>query len=1062
MIRFLVKKGAVVFTFSVLIILAGVMSYIQLPRESSPEIKQPYVFVTTVYPGVGAKEVENLVTRIVEEEIDGTEGLLEVSSSSQQSLSHIFTKFASNVSVETALRKIQERVDRAVPRLPEDAEAPAVNELSTSSFPIFTFALSHPDGLKLIDQTSRELRDEIRRVKGVLDVKIAGNLEKEVSIELDPVKLDHYGLTLNEVSRAIQLANISIPGGILKNDSRNYSISVNSEIQDPLQFEDVIVHSGPVSVPLRELGEVSFTYAKKQTYSRFNGVPAITLSLTKRAGENIIDVVDNARQLIESSKEDFPAGTQVHFSYDESDYIRQIIADLENNMLTGFILVMLVTIFFLGFVNSFFVSLAIPFSMLLAFTVLDFLGITLNMVVLFSLILALGMLVDNGIVIVENIFRHGAMGKNKWQAAVDGSKEVAAPIISSTLTTCLAFFPIMFMPDVMGDFMAYVPITVIVVLGASLLVALTINPVFCSRFMHIKESNRRKMTEGGGVFGALQKRYEKVLVKAVHNSWKILAVGFAMVAIGIVLYNFYGKEWVFFISSDPSDAVVNIEMPQGTPLDKTDDYVSSVEQIVSAVPASLDNSQATAGRDGGGGVFSGSGEEYHKGNVRLSFKSYNEREIKGRTAVDSLRKRLKSFVGAQIKVVEQEMGPPSGHDVSFDIIGKDYALLGTYTDSVLSVLNRYPQFRLVETDYEAAKPEVAVTVDRTKAAYHGLSVQSIAATIRNAINGSVIGKFRLQEDEYDIVLRYNDENRSAIADLERLYIVDNNGVRVPLSQLASVRSGADVGVIKRRNLQRSVGIWADFRPDVQNKEEIKREIDSMVQAINFPQGYRLDEGAGFEMRKSSTEFLGKAFLIALFLIAMVLVAQFNGLGQPFIIMISVFLSLGGVFWGYLLSGNPFVIIMSGIGCISLAGIAVNNCIVLVDYTNLLIKEGMHYMDAIVTAGKTRLRPVLLTAITTVLGLLPMAFGISIDIHPGTFGIQMGSEISEFWEAFAWAIVYGLSFTTVMTLIMVPCMLSIYFKWFSPKKSSGAGDDFLSTDSGVPEGKTVSNTANIAS
>ncbi len=1047
MIRFLVNKGAAVFTFSVLIIIAGVLSYIKLPRESSPEIKQPYVFVTTVYPGVGAKEVESLVTKVIEDEIDGLEGLLEVSSSSQQSLSFIFTKFSSDVSVENALRKIQERVDRATPRLPADAESPSVQELSTSSFPIFIFALSNPNGLEVIDQSAKDLQDELRRIPGVLDVEIAGNLEKEVSIELDPVKLDHYGLSLSDVSMAVQFANISIPGGILKSDERNYSISVNSEIRDPRQFEDVVVKSGPVKVPLRELGKVSFTYVKQKTYSRFNGAPAITLSLTKRSRENIIKIVDEARALIEKRQADLPAGTKVHYSFDESKYIRQIISDLENNMFTGFILVMIVTIFFLGFVNSFFVSLAIPFSMLLSFIILDYMGITLNMVVLFSLILALGMLVDNGIVIVENIFRHGAMGKSQWQAAIDGSKEVAGPIISSTLTTCLAFFPIMFMPDVMGDFMAYVPITVIVVLGASLLVALSINPVFCSRFMHISEENRKKMIDGGGFFGTIQKWYGAVVTGAINRAWLVLTGGIIIILSGIVLYGMYGKEWIFFASSDPSDAIVNIELPQGTPLDQTDEYIKSIENMVKDVPASMDNIQATTGRAGDGGIFSGTGEEYHKGSVRLAYKSFNERTIKSRTATDSLRQRLEGFPGAKIKVTEQESGPPSGHDVSYDLIGPDYALLGAYADSLLSILNRYPEFKTVETDFEAAKPEVAVTVDRTRAAFYGLSVQEIAGTIRNAINGSTIGKFRQGEDEYDIVLRYTDERRSAIADLERLFIVDGNGTRIPLNQLATITSGSSVGVIKRRNLQRSVGIWADFQPNTQSKKIIQAQIDSAVTALNLPQGYRIGQGAGFEMRKGATDFLLQAFIIALFLIAIVLVAQFNGVGQPLIILFSVFMSLGGVFWGYLLSGKAFVVIMSGIGCISLAGVAVNNCIVLVDYTNLLIREGLSCRDAVIMAGKTRLRPVLLTAITTVLGLLPMAFGVSIDLHPTTFGVQVGSEIADFWAAFAWAVVYGLSFTTVMTLVMVPCMLSIYFKWFPPKKDKQDDkEDFLSTNS----------------
>ena len=1031
MIQFLVKKGAAVFTLSALIIIAGVLSYIRLPRESSPEIKQPYVFITTVYPGVAAKDVENLVTRVIEDEIDGLEGLLEISSSSQQSLSFIFTKFTSNIKVETALRRIQERVDRARSLLPNDIEEPQVQELSTSSFPILIVSLSHPEGLEVIDNAAEDLQKELRRVKGVLDVEIAGNLEKEVSVELDPVKLDHYGLTIDDVSMAIRFANVAIPGGIMKSKSRNYSISVNSEIRDPKQFEDIIVKSGPVRVRLRELGTVNFTYAEQKTFSRFNGAPAITLSLTKRSRENIIKMVDRTREMIDRKSNELPRGTRINYAYDESKYIRTIISDLENNMLTGFILVMVVTIFFLGTLNSLFVSLAIPFSMLLSFAVLDIMGVTLNMVVLFSLILALGMLVDNGIVIVENIFRHASMGKAKVQAAIDGSKEVAMPIVSSTITTCLAFFPIIYMPDVMGDFMKYVPITVIVVLSCSLIVALSINPVFCSKFLSVSEKNRKKMTEGSSFFGKLQRVYESIIRKTIAHPVIVLFGCFIIVVAGIVMYSKYGKEPVFFSNADPTDAIISVELPQGTPIEKTDTFIRSIEELVPSVPASLDNSQATTGRDGSGEMFSGMGEEYHKGYVRMSFKSFAERKIKGRTTIDSLKSRLKDFVGARIDVREQENGPPSGHDISYDIIGDDYSVLGQYADSILNVLRQYHELKLVETDFESAKPEVSIDVDRLKAAHYGLTVQEIAATVRNAINGSTIGKFRQGEDEYDIVVRYRTESRNALEDIERLHIVDSDGNRIALREIAQITAGSSVGIIKRRNLQRSVGIWADFKPDIQNKQQIQMQADSLIRRISFPLGYRVDDGAGFEMRKEATEFLMQAFIIALFLIAVVLVAQFNSIGQTFIILFSVFLSLGGVFWGYVLTGKVFVVIMSGIGCIALAGVVVNNCIVLVDYTNLLVKRGIVPNIAIVEAGKTRLRPVLLTAITTVLGLLPMAFGVSIDLHPGTFGIQMGSEMSEFWEAFAWAMVFGLSFATVMTLVMVPCMLTLYFKLFPP-------------------------------
>jgi len=1036
MIRFLVNKAAMVFTFSALIVVAGIMSYISLPRESAPEIKQPYVFISTAYPGVSAKDVENLVTRVLEDEINGVDGLLEISSSSQQGLSFIYTEFASDISVETALRRVQQRVDRARPLLPQDVEEPTVQELSSSSFPILIISLSHQDGLAIIDNTAEDLEEELRRVQGVLDVEIAGNLERKVIIEIDPVKLSYYNLSIDDVSRAVQTANAAIPGGILKSQARTYSIAINSEIRTPEQFENIMVQSGDISVPLNKTGTVSFTYDEPETYSRFNGKPAITLSLTKRSGQNIIRIVDQVKALIDSLQTGFPKGTTVNYVYDESNDIRLIISDLENNMFSGFLLVLLVTIIFLGFVNSLFVSLAIPFSMLLSFTVLQMMGITLNMVVLFSLILALGMLVDNGIVIVENIFRHGTMGKSQRDAAIDGTSEVAAPVITSTLTTCLAFFPIIYMPDVMGDFMAYIPITVIVVLSSSLFVALTINPVFCSRFLKVSDSRHSsRMTGGGRLYNWMMDRYDRWLHKSLERNSLVLLIAFTIVILGFVLYLLFGKETIFFPSPDPTEIVITVEMPQGTPLEKTDSVIQVVERTAQKVPASLKNIQTTSGRSGKDDIFSGIGEEYNQGFVRLTLKEFKQREIKGKTTIAALKKEFSGFNGAYIEIREREAGPPSGHDISFDVIGDDYSILGMYADSILTILRNYPQLKLIETDFEAAKPELNITIDRKRAAFYNLSVQNIASTIRTAINGSVISEYRAGEDQYDIVLRYTPSYRNSVSDVQRIYVVDNEGVKIPLTAVAQVDSRSAVGIIRRRNFQRSVGVWADFFEDFQDKKNIEAQVDSLVYNMNLPIGYRIGTGEGFEMREEATTFLLQAFLIALFLILVVLVAQFNSIIQPLIIMISVFLSIGGVLWGYFLSGQVFVVIMSGIGCIALAGVAVNNCIVLVDYTNKRIAAGDPPMKAIINASKTRFRPVILTAATTVLGLIPMAFGVSLDIHPSSFGIQFGSEMSDFWTAFAWAMIYGLSFATIMTLIMVPCMLSIYFKW-SKGKSIG--------------------------
>ncbi len=1027
MIGFFVRKHAAVFSFVLLIIIVGTMAYLQLPRESSPEIKQPYIFVTTVYPGVSAKDIENLVTRPLEEEIEGLEGIRQMTSTSQQSLSFVMVEFTSDISVEIALRKVRERVDVAKTQLPDDVEEPAVQELSSSSWPILVVNLTHPDGLEVIDQAAQDVEERLKRIKGVLEVELAGNLEREVAIELDPSKLENYEFSLNDVIGAIQSEHVTIPGGLLKTDAKNYTIAVTGEIKKDEAFGEIMIKSGGVQVPLSELGIVRFTWAEPETYSRLNGLPSISLSVSKRAGENIVDIVDEAKKRMESIVPELPEGTEIVYSQDQSVYIRDMVRDLENNIFSGLVLVLVVTFFFLGSVNALFVSLAIPLSMLISFFVLQLMGITLNMVVLFSLVLALGMLVDNGIVVVENIFRHASLGKPRMQAAIDGTREVAMPVVASTLTTCLAFFPIIFMPGVMGDFMSFVPKTVIVVLSSSLVVALTINPVFCSRFLKISEENRKKIMEGSGFFHKFQGRYEDVAEFAVRHPISTTLGMLLVVVIGFAVYFSAGKEPLFFPSLDPSDASITLEAPQGTPLEVTDSLVRVVEEILPRVPGSVDNYQVTSGR--GTGRFSG-GQEYNKGNVQIAFVPFVEREIQGQTTLDSLRNRLKDFTGADVVIEAREGGPPTGNPISYRIVGTDYQVMGTIADSIVGILKEYPQLEQIDTDYEPAKPEMEISIDRKKAAYYGLSTSQIAQTVRTAMHGAVVGKYRKAEDEFDISVRLQDPYRNSIRDLSGLQIITRDGERIPLASLANLEAQSSVGTIRRMDLQRAVEVWADFKDDVQNKGPIKEAIAERVHALSIPSDYVLEAGEGERFRSEATDYLGQAFLIALFLIFIVLIAQFNSLMQPIIIMVSVLLSFGGVFWGYFLTGQTFVIIMSGIGCIALAGVVVNNGIVLIDYTHILIRDGHPWQIAITEAAKTRLRPVLLTAITTVLGMLPMALGVSFDFHD--FSIQVGSMSSQMWEPFAWAIIYGLTFATVTTLVIVPALLALNFKIAPPK------------------------------
>lgn len=1021
--KFIVNRWQAVFVFAFLIIVMGLVSYTQLPRESAPEVKQPKIFVNTMYLGVAAADIEQLVTKRIEEEIEGTEGVKDIKSTSKLGLSAIEVDFNSDVEVEIALRRIREKVDVAKAELPADAEEPIVKELNFSDQPIFIAVLSNPGGLEIIEKTAEHLEESFKRVPGVLDVNVAGKLEKEVAITIDPARMKHYGLNFGDISKAISEEHKTIPGGELKSNATQFVLSVTGEIKDPQRFEDILITNKSKQFRLGDFAQVEFTYKDPETISRINSTPSISLSVTKRSGENLLRIVDEIKAIMEEEKANFPDGTEFQYSFDESKNIRNMVSDLENNILSGLVLVFAVTFFFLGFYNALFVGLAIPFSMLISFFILQAAGITLNMVVLFSLVLALGMLVDNGIVIVENIYRHTTLGKNVVQSSIDGTKEVAMPIIASTATTILAFFPIIYMPDIMGEFMSYIPKTVIIVLSSSLFVGLTLNPVFCSRFLKPQDKD---INEGGKAFNRFQDFYVGSLDWALKRP--LITIGMSVVSVfaSFMVYGALGSEPVFFPQQDPQVGIIEIETAQGSPVPVTDSLVRKIE---AAIPnyktiASLDNYQTTIGRGNGQGV---QGNESHKATIRLGYKDFFEKDAAnawGEATQEEAKKALEAFTGASILVTEIAGGPPTGHDVSYEVTGPDYAIGGGIAKEVKSILNQYDEFKIVDFDYEEGKPEIRIEIDREKAARIGVRTTQIANTIRNAMHGGIMGKYREGKEEYDIVARYQEEYRNEIPDLQTLEIV-HEGNRIPLSSIATITQQAGPGVIKRKNLKRTIEIFADFKADIEDKEKIKAEIEAKIQKIKVDEGYRLGLGEGAAVQTEAVVFLGQAFAIAVFLILILLIVQFNSITQPMIIMASVFLSLGGVFWGLTIMQDTFVQIMSGIGIISLAGVVVNNAIVLIDYTNLLVRQGMHYLDAIRTAGRTRLRPVLLTAITTVLGLLPMAAGIGFDFF--SFSIVWASESAVFWEAMAKAVIYGLIFATLMTLIVVPSLLLLDFR-----------------------------------
>lgn len=1022
MIRSIVSKYQAVFVLTVIIIVMGLTSYQNLPRENFPEIKRPKIFVTTIYPGVSATDMESLVTKEIEREIDGIEGLDDLSSSSSVGVSNVTVEFTSDTAVEVALRRVKERVDLAKVKLPEEAEEPVVKELSFSEIPIMIVALTHSGGIRNLEAVADDLEDEMLKVDGVLSIAISGKPEKEVAIDVFPEKLKQYGFSLDDVAGSIASENVTIPGGSLKSPSKDYSLSISGEIKDPKEFGEIVVQKDGRQAKIKELGTISFDYAEAESIAKVNGKPAISLAVKKRGGENLLRIVDEIKQIIEDKKPSFPAGTGVLYTMDASEQVLDMIYDLENNIFTGLLLVIVTTLFFLGPINATFVSLGIPFSMLISFFALQMLGITLNMVVLFSLILALGMLVDNGIVIVENIYRHRSLGKSRVEAAIDGCSEVAVPIATSTLTTVLAFFPIVFMPGIMGEFMAYLPKTVILVLTSSLMVAITITTVFCSRFLRFNTQAAKAMESGSGLFNRISSLYEKALIWSLHRPWRILVVAIFMVFSGGYMQSNFGNEAVFFPKTDPAAATVSVKLPSGSPIERTAELAAPVEKIVASVPASVESIQTTVGASAGaGGGEGGPGAiEARRATVRIGFLPFVERTSSTRQSVYDYVAALDSIPGAEIKVTAAEDGPPSGHDLDYEVTGRDYQIIGRISNQVFDILDRYNQsYDRIENQYEAIKPEVKVIVDREKAASYGLNTRLIASTIRNAFSGRIVSKYRQGKEENDVVVRYNQETREQLRSLSEIEIVQKEK-RVLLSSVAKIENVSTVPTINRHSRKRAVAVYADFKEDAVNKEKIKAEVEQAIQAIEVPTGYQISAGKGQDVRNESTQFLIQAFLAALMLIFMVLVVQFDSVTQPMIILVSVFLSLGGVLWGLFIFDQKFVIIMSGIGVISLAGVVVNNAIVLIDFINQQLRKGHPLEEALLISGKARLRPVLLTALTTVIGLLPMGLGVSLDFH--NFRVQFGSESAQMWAPMAWTVIFGLSFATILTLLVVPTLV----------------------------------------
>lgn len=1061
-----VRKSTAVLVLALLVFIFGVTSYLGLPRESDPDITIPNVFVSTSYRGVSSADMETSVTMEIEKKLKGLDGLKKIRSVSAEGLSSINVEFVTGTDINQALQDVKDKVDEALGELPSDLdEDPLVFEVNFSEFPIIVFSLSGTCGLPCLKKIADDLEDDIEAVAGVLEVDVIGGVEREIRVEVEPEKLGHYGLSFAALEQVVKSENRNTSGGALRLGQGRFLLRVPGEFVTPEEIYWLVVgsHEGQ-PVYLKDVARVTDSFKEETSRARLDGREAVNIAVKKRSGENIIAISDKIDQVIERRKGGWPAGTEITKVVDTAKDIGIMVADLENNIFTGLVLVLVVVFVAMGLRNAVLVSLAIPFSMLLTFTALSILGVTLNMVVLFSLTLALGMLVDNAIVIVENIHRFIEQGAGRVEAAMRATSEVAWPVIGSTLTTVAAFAPMLFWPGVMGEFMRYLPLTLIITLASSLFVALVFTPALASLFMRQRagagkgdaDAGAESMEQPVAIDTFLLRRYEAILQFCLRRPLMVvLAACAALVVLVQVWLLVIGleKPVEFFPEVDPKAMYVNVETPEGADLDYIDQVMQRIEMAVSGFAAGeaardrfsrADYLQALAPQEHAlpsglvhtapsdlanittlymkGVVAAGPGSAFDTNtpsHLGVRFLDLQDRVERSQATVDTIRRRVAEIPGGKVTIATEEQGPPTGAPINIEISGDEFAVLGETARHIRGLLADLPNVNDIRDDFNEGLPSVQVRVDRQKAALFGLTTDAIGFALKTAYNGLDVSTYREGNDDFDITVQLAEADRRTVAVLNELLIPAPGGRLVPLSTLATVHFAGALGDINRIDGERVVTVKASVDETVTTGPVMRARAEELVADLPLPPGYGVRFTGELEFQQESEAFLSQAFAVAVLLIFLVLVAQFNSVSQPFLIMVTVVLSLGGAFLGLAIHRQPFGIIMTGVGVISLAGVVVNNAIVLIDYTNRLRERGFSLDEAVVKAGATRLRPVLLTAVTTILGLLPMITGVSFDFH--NLSVVWVSESSQWWRSMAVVVVWGLTVATFLTLVVVPSM-----------------------------------------
>jgi len=1105
-----VDNSTTILILTFMILLFGIRSYQTIPKESFPEIPFPEIFVNTVYFGNSPMDIENLVTIPLERELAGISEVRNITSQSIQDFSIIVVEFDVDTEREIAIRKVRDAIDKAKPDLPNDlTDDPEIIDINLSEIPIMTVNLSGDYTAEDLKGFAEYLEERIKGLREISDVDIKGDRDFEVQVNVDLFRMQSVKVNFSDIENAIQSENVTMSGGEILADGFRRTVRVVGEFESVEELRDIVVKSeDQKTIYLRDIAEVKLDYEDAVSIARSDQLPVISLDVIKRAGENLLDASDKIKEIIKDAESRvFPEDLTVQIFNDQSIQTRDMVENLENSIISGVILVILVLLFFLGIRNALFVGVAIPLSMLMGILIINMLGYTLNMVILFSLILALGLLVDNAIVVVENIYRLRQTGFSGKEAAKYGTGEVALPIIASTATTLAAFLPLAFWPGLMGSFMKYLPITLIIVLTSSLFVALVINPVLTSLYMKIdkkaEDINVRKRKKinvlmavlimflfallfhfvdlmwarnllviamvisllnifllrdatfwfQNKLIPVLESIYDKFIRMAL-NRFMPVVVFFSTVLLlifAVVLLGLNQPKVTLFPETQPAFVNVFVELPLGTDILTTDEVVRELEdRIMNTIEPHRDIVEAVLAQIGQNTADPNSGPDFgaspQRARITVSFVPQNERiHVNTFEIMEEIRNSIVGIPGVEISVDKNSDGPPVGRPINIEITGEDIEELATISDEMRVFINAQGIGGIEElrSDLLLGKPELLINIDREAARRYGASTFAIADAMRSAVFGKEVTKFKVGEDEYPIMIRLKEEYRNNISDLMNQQIVFRSAssgrlITIPISAVANIDFTSTYNSINRKNEQRVVSLYSNVL-DGYNANEVVDRIKVALNNFDMPEHIQYEFTGEQEEQAENVEFLNTAFLVAVFLIFLIIVSQFNSLITPFIIILSVVFSTIGVFLGYVVNNVDIVIIMTGVGIISLAGVVVNNAIVLIDYINLLIRRkcidlelnGLFDLtksqvkECIVEGGAVRLKPVLLTAITTVLGLLPLAIGFNFnfftfvtDLDPNFY---IGGDSVEFWGVMAWTVIYGLMFATFLTLIVVPAM-----------------------------------------